>query len=370
MADRYDKALARAAAMIELAADKEEARRYAGTISPELAESEDERIRQAIIEHFAGSHSSMYPYKGFTKGQIIAWLEKQGKQPKEAAYTYEAETGNGNIKALVTEKVQLPKFKVGDWISGYYTNYKVMAINSKGYEVEDTDGNKINILFENEKFHHLFTIADAKDGDVLATSAGAFIYNGKRGGGSCPGSYCGINTLGRFQTGVETHWTGKTVNPATNEQRDTLFAKMKEAGYEWNAENKELKKIEQKSAEWSEEDDIMVRDILGWLPAKSRPEYNQRRVEWLKSLKDRVQPQSKCEWSEEDENKIDTIIQIYHPSKKIMDWLKSLKQRCTWKPSDEQIIVLELASKYERVFTHKQIDILIDLKEQLKKLTE
>lgn len=32
-------------------------------------------------------------------------------------------------------------------------------------------------------------------------------------------------------------------------------------------------------------------------------------------------------WCEEDENKINTIIQIYHPSKKIMDWLKSLKDR-------------------------------------------
>lgn len=39
-----------------------------------------------------------------------------------------------------------------------------------------------------------------------------------------------------------------------------------------------------------------------------------------------------------------------------------------WKPSDEQMVVLELACKYERAFTPKQIEILIDLKEQLKKL--
>ena len=30
--------------------------------------------------------------------------------------------------------------------------------------------------------------------------------------------------------------------PATKEQRDLLFAKMKEAGYEWDADKKELKK--------------------------------------------------------------------------------------------------------------------------------
>jgi hypothetical protein len=41
--------------------------------------SEDERIRDALIEHFTGLHSSTYPYKGFTKEQILAWLEKQCK---------------------------------------------------------------------------------------------------------------------------------------------------------------------------------------------------------------------------------------------------------------------------------------------------
>ena len=49
----------------------------AKAVFPELKESDDERIRKAIIEHFANSHSCMYPYKGFTKQQILAWLEKQ-----------------------------------------------------------------------------------------------------------------------------------------------------------------------------------------------------------------------------------------------------------------------------------------------------
>ena len=46
-------------------------------IFPELAESKDEKIRKVLIEHFKGSHSSIFPYKGFTKEQILAWLEKQ-----------------------------------------------------------------------------------------------------------------------------------------------------------------------------------------------------------------------------------------------------------------------------------------------------
>jgi lipid II:glycine glycyltransferase (peptidoglycan interpeptide bridge formation enzyme) len=35
-------------------------------------------------------------------------------------------------------------------------------------------------------------------------------------------------------------------HPANKEQRDTLFAKMEEAGYEWDAEKKELKKKSQR----------------------------------------------------------------------------------------------------------------------------
>ena len=45
-------------------------------IFPELKEDENDRIRRVIIEHFVGSHSCMFPYKGFTKEQIIDWLEK------------------------------------------------------------------------------------------------------------------------------------------------------------------------------------------------------------------------------------------------------------------------------------------------------
>lgn len=53
-------------------------------IFPELKEDENDRISRVIIEYFVGSHSCMFPYKGFTKEQIIDWLEKQGeKEPIE-----------------------------------------------------------------------------------------------------------------------------------------------------------------------------------------------------------------------------------------------------------------------------------------------
>ena len=58
------------------------------------------------------------------------------------------------------------------------------------------------------------------------------------------GSYWGI--LGVAVSVVLTNSFAKLIK--------TLFVAMKESGYEWDADKKELKKIEQKPAEWSEED--------------------------------------------------------------------------------------------------------------------
>lgn len=48
-------------------------------IFPELAESEDERIRKAIVEFFELQDDNT-TYSFIPKKDILAWLEKQGKQ--------------------------------------------------------------------------------------------------------------------------------------------------------------------------------------------------------------------------------------------------------------------------------------------------
>lgn len=215
-------------------------------IFPELKENEDERIRKAII---CGMNALKENRKSETFATIpiddcIAWLEKQREQ-----------------KTIDNDG---PKFHPGDWIidNEYGEVLKVTKADANSYEITTQDGEALGgILKEDvECNHRLWTIQDAKDGDVLATSAGAFIYNGNNGGGSCPGSYCGINTLGDFQIGIESHWTGKNVYPATKEQRDLLFTNMKEAGWEWDNEKKELKKFETK---FNVDDWIVADDSFG-----------------------------------------------------------------------------------------------------------
>ena len=214
-AKAYDEAIERA--------KKSYGNKIAEEIFPELKEDDAERIRKNCI-HFLELQKQHHAAT-FEIEECIAWLEKQGKNS--------------------TDK---PRFSIGDWVvfTKYKSIYQVEKKENYEYTLRYILGGSLCLPFSNEELIREWTIQDAKDGDVLATSAGAFIYNGNNGGSSCPGSYCGINTLGRFQTGSETHWTGKSVFPATKEQRDALMKAMNDAGYEWDTEKKELKRKKHK----------------------------------------------------------------------------------------------------------------------------
>lgn len=159
------------------------------------------------------------------------------------------------------EKVE-PKFKVGDWITNSIETVQITGYDiDYGYQV-DYRGNlqhrDTDII---EKFYHLWTIQDANDGDVLVTppikgsehSEQIFIFkeikdrdyvkNAVEYYCRCMDNEFALNERG-FMGQSDDYFT-----PATKEQRDLLFQKMKEAGYEWDSEKKELKKIEQKPIE-------------------------------------------------------------------------------------------------------------------------
>ena len=143
------------------------------------------------------------------------------------------------------DKLVEPKFKVGDWI--ITPTNKVLQITS----IEGTSyrfNNKSHywaICYCDEECR-LWTIQDAKDGDVLYSldSNQPFIYK-ERTDYEQATAYCGLNMYGKFFV-----WGTKdcaiTLNnyvPATKEQRDALMKAMNDAGYEWDGEKKELKKL-------------------------------------------------------------------------------------------------------------------------------
>ena len=159
-----------------------------------------------------------------------------------------------------------PKFKIGDWIINNDKRIaaptQILKIEKYGYVTSSG-----YISFDKVKTdYHLWTIQDAKDGDVLrgyptddypwigifhelnddyTFKSYCFLQAGITGK-FCPPS--GANIFNRRN--VDGH-NSKVMVPATKEERDFLFKKMKEAGYEWDAEKKELKEIEQKPTERS-----------------------------------------------------------------------------------------------------------------------
>ena len=74
---------------------------------PELIESEDERIRKALILHIKYKVSVI---SGWKKEELIAWLEKQGMKESKKTSIWkmkyiDAEKLNDKIKSIDTKKL-------------------------------------------------------------------------------------------------------------------------------------------------------------------------------------------------------------------------------------------------------------------------
>ena len=136
------------------------------------------------------------------------------------------------------------KFHEGDWIVVRGEVILICDIRNNLYDVIFADGEHrlydTNIL---DKESRLWTIEDAQDGDVLVASDGSiFIFAGVVDY-ACKyyaafTLYNGISINKEVELGS---WElSNHVHPATKEQCDLLFAKMREKGYKWNNEKKEV----------------------------------------------------------------------------------------------------------------------------------
>lgn len=203
-----------------------------------------------------------------------------------------------------------PKFKVGDWIiyrdEGCTEILRISGITKTHYiciDISDDYCRNLNIKFINSHNYHLWTIQDAKDGDVLVCNDEILLFK-LYSVQNRISLYCWYNGQTNNFHSIEVNDTLLTtrnkIYPATKEQRDLLFKKMHEAGYEWNLDTKELKKIGAKQAmydkhAWDEESDYNLKLILATinhdqdlsLETKNKLSY------WLKSFKDRVQLEQK-----------------------------------------------------------------------------
>lgn len=319
---------------------------------------------------------------GITQYQIDNWLKKyvdieeQGEPKQDPCENCkdkclncrnfpcidkrEFERGKSALEAIKEEKVNNqkcvksvynvePKFKVGDWISNDMCDVHIASIEDGMYYFDEGDG--LSIVFVDEHYH-IWTIEDAMDGDVLAFKNNSGIIICKSPTNYDTRSYCRL-IYDNFINKEESGWDSTLLVPATKEQRDTLFAKMKEAGYTFDFKKKELKKLGQPEVtKTSDQEEITeipfgakdseLQEATYFIPKGFHAEIDDDKVVIKKGEKPAA-------WSEEDERLCLCLIEEqkealnnvkndkYGHSEIISDlkemynerisWLKSLKQR-------------------------------------------
>lgn len=395
-------------------------------IFPELRESEDEKIRKRLIamcEHYIECYA-LDPYNIDNYKEALAWLKKQGEQKHKIQPKFkigdiirfkgEAEThkiisydnelyvfADGTtdlfceqdlyelVEQKPTDKVE-PNFKVGDWVvTDKGDTVQIGAVNNGYYTL--FNGMDFNMSYV-DKCWHRWTIKDAKDGDVLIGSGNVKYSNGVKYEriylfNNFDNAYFTLtkfsNYAEEYDIDVNVDYPDNTV-PATKEQKEILFMVMKEAGYEWDIEKKELIKLEQKPT-WSEEDKEMCQETIDWFKKKCFPyaleNDNPAResIKWLKSLKNRVILQPTHEWSEDDETHRHWILEMLKAGeiktpefadhfKAAFNWLKSLRPQNHLKPTEEQMEALLSKLPVIKGSGDKVQDILQTLYDDLKAL--
>lgn len=254
-------------------------------VFPELNESEDERLRKEIIEFIKISKPKWKNYRDYSSW--IAWLEKQKYQKPTENFVetwkdmrlevYQQASGNrhepnysddttkmfslNDIDEIIekmseqknADKIE-PKFKIDDWITNSIETVQITGYDiDYGYQV-DYKGNlqhrDTDII---EKEYHLWTIQDAKDGDVLVDKYAIIIF--RKIGNCVLDDVVDFYICYSFEKGIiiQRHnlhcgsIDSVFFKPATKEQRCMFFQKMHEEGYEWDFEVKELNKIDKKT---------------------------------------------------------------------------------------------------------------------------
>lgn len=255
---------------------------------PELKGSDGERIRKALISFL----KSPFVNENITDEKVtpwIAWLEKLKVFAEHGdglyyfgnnGFTYVGNPTCDNVLWIEKQGEQKPaskvkpKFKADDFIlNGDVTDdgkpeiFKVLNVQDTWYAVESIyDGRNTIITFKQDSSCRLWDLTkDTKDGDFLVCGKDKlpFIFKGllDKLHPNCPVAYCGICEDGIVGiSSGDGWWTDEEVFPANKEQREQLEKAISDAGYIWDAEKKELKKLQ---PQWkpSEEQMKLLREV-------------------------------------------------------------------------------------------------------------
>ena len=329
----YDEAIKKAAALYKASEPMSGCNVIIETLFPELAESEDEKVRKELIKHLKElsdwKEDEVIPVKNPSYyRQWISWLEKQAER------------------------------KTPQWMIDFLDDYRRKIGCSLDHdEARDVDGKILCIMqwLENQGAQK----PEENKGNI--------------GGISANWSEEDEKILGDIIEDVMTLHSGKTLGVIRNK-------------INWL---KSLKGRVQTKHEWSEEDSYYINNIIHIIeeinnaPLKRREDW-EAYINWLKSLRSQNNITEK-ELAQAKKNAYnDALDKIeYHSGEPTFDdgWSaaidyirkKSLRPHNRWKPSDEQMEALKAMARYCDIATsfdaYKQ-RVVESLYSELKKLKE
>lgn len=325
-AKAYDEAFERAKKLQETC-DSQAVVGWCEYIFPELKESEDEQHHKWILEYlYDGLRKADEQFKDQFKA-AIAWLEKQGKPTYINPSEFDL-----HLNKLLKQFETLPKKELANSLS-FYLN---VVQNDGTYKPDEKQGEQKSADKVEPKFKVKYA---GSEYNVFETKniAGVTFYGIEDEPNHIDyvkADNCEIiSGYGIKESGLSV--PTKPIMFSEKKPKRMISAEAKEAMYDKPA------------CAWSEEDEEM-------LEKQGKPTDEDMkealRTEYEKGRADAIVQMQKP-WSEEDDEIINGITSYLctHDSceldgfNKWYDWLKSLKDRYTWKPSDEQMYTLETA---------------------------
>ena len=183
----------------------------------------------------------------------------------EMCYSYTIDgklckSGNDNKDLVIIDEIE-SKFYEGDYIVGEVgIVYKITEIDDMYHTTQLSSGYKQRWTIEDiESNFHKWTIQDTKVGDILTIikDKTSFIFKGclDKNHPNHPTAFCGIDSLNNFVICNHNYWwTNHDVRPATKEEKELFFEKLKEEGYKFNSNSLILSKVEK----WRDDENANV----------------------------------------------------------------------------------------------------------------
>lgn len=220
-------------------------------------------------------------------------IDSKGKSHNSGEITWICEQVDAKFEKKC-EQNPIKSFKVGDWVVNKFgDSWHIDSFDKKNYQVSDGKGNYSYFPIAKQDEMHLWTIEDAKDGDVLVHNDCTFIFMGIKDGivQAIEGNILEPVSFGEPDKDNDYH-------PATKEQRDLFFTKIIVHPANYLSIIRSTKPNDENTASiWSDVDEYMLNETTQHLEILIRMEkngvdcdsqYYQRDIDWLKTIKERI----------------------------------------------------------------------------------